>query len=112
VSDFRKQLSSIVAEETYRQELTATSRFSNNLLVNPPRVLKSDLLLIKPGDADRYVELRDVFEKDGEPVRDREARLEALLVTRREPRAAASPTSLPKAPNTTSAASSATSTRR
>ena len=79
VSEFRKQLSGIVAEETYRQELTATSRFSNNLLVNPPRVLKSDLLLIKPGDADRYVELRDVFEKDGEPVRDREARLEALL---------------------------------
>jgi len=79
VSAFRKQLSGIVAEETYRQELTATSRFSNNLLVNPPRVLKSDLLLIKPGDADRYVELRDVFEKDGEPVRDREARLEALL---------------------------------
>ena len=79
VSEFRKQLSGIVAEETYRQELTATSRISNSLLVNPPRVLKSDLLLIKPGDADRYVELRDVFEKDGEPVRDREARLEALL---------------------------------
>jgi len=79
VAEFRKQLSGIVAEETYRQELAATSRFSNNLLVNPPRILKSDLLLIKPGDADRYVELRDVFEKDGEPVRDREARLEALL---------------------------------
>ena len=79
VSEFRRQLSGIVAEETYRQELTATSRISNSLLVNPPRVLKSDLLLVKPGDADRYVELRDVFEKDGEPVRDREARLEALL---------------------------------
>ena len=79
VSEFRRQLSGIVAEETYRQELTATSRISNSLLVNPPRVLKSDLLLIKPADADRYVELRDVFEKDGERVRDREARLEALL---------------------------------
>lgn len=79
VSEFRRQLSGIVAEETYRQELTATSRISNSFLVNPPRVLKSDLLLIKPADADRYVELRDVFEKDGERVRDREARLEALL---------------------------------
>ena len=79
VEEFRKQLSEIVAEETYRQELTGTGRFSNSLLVNPPRILKSDLLLIKPADADRYVELRDVFEKDGEPVRDREARLEALL---------------------------------
>ena len=79
VAEFRAQLSGIVAEETYRQELAGTSRLSNSLLVNPPRILKSDLLLIKPGDADRYVELRDVFEKDGEPVRDREARLEALL---------------------------------
>lgn len=79
VSEFRERLSGIVAEETYRQELTGTSRFSNNILVNPPRTLKSDLLLIKPTDTDRYVELRDVFEKDGEPVRDREARLEALL---------------------------------
>ena len=79
VAEFRKQLSEIAAEETYRQELTDTSRFSNNILVNPPRILKSDLLLIKPADADRYVELRDVFEKDGAPVRHREARLEALL---------------------------------
>ena len=79
VAEFRSQLSGIVAEETYRQELAGTSRLSNSLLVNPPRILKSDLLLIKPGDSDRYVELRDVFEKDGEPVRNREARLEALL---------------------------------
>ena len=45
----------------------------------PPRTLRSDLLLVKPADADRYVELRDVFEVDGKPVRDRQARLETLL---------------------------------
>ena len=79
VSEFRKQLSGIVAEETYRQEISNTARVYNSFQVNPPRTLKSDLLLIKPADSARYVELRDVFEKDGEPVRDREARLEALL---------------------------------
>jgi hypothetical protein len=41
--------------------------------------LKSDLLLVKPVDSDRYVELRDVFEVDGNPVRDRQARVERLL---------------------------------
>jgi hypothetical protein len=37
------------------------------------------ILLVKPKDADRYVELRDVFEVDGKPVRDRGARLERML---------------------------------
>src|SRR4030095_1201890 len=45
----------------------------------PPRPLRSDFLLVKPSDADRYVELRDVFEVDGQAIRDRHARLEELL---------------------------------
>lgn len=85
VADFRKQLSGIVAEETYHQEVTQTGRL-NTLAVTPRRSLKSDLLLIKPGDSDRYVELRDVFEVDGQPVRDRQARVEQLL---RDPSAGA-----------------------
>lgn len=79
VAEFHKQLAGIVAEETYRQEITNTSRFSNTTGLNPPRVLKSDLLLVKPSDADRYVELRDVYEVDGKPIRDRRSRLEPLL---------------------------------
>jgi hypothetical protein len=82
VAAFRKQLSEIVAEETYRQEIVNTGRFVNALQVNAPRTLKSDLLLIKPADADRYVELRDVFEVDGSPVRDRQSRLERLVRNR------------------------------
>lgn len=78
VSEFRKQLSDIVAEETYRREIAKTARISNAFKVNPPRTLKSDLLLVKPDDSDRYVELRDVFEVDGAPVRNRESRLELL----------------------------------
>jgi hypothetical protein len=37
------------------------------------------LLLVRPPNADRYVELRDVFEVDNAAVRDRQARLEQLL---------------------------------
>ena len=89
VAEFRRQLSEIVAEETYRQEVVNTSRPGNPVADHRPRTLRSDLLLIKPADADRYVELRDVFEVDGEPVRDRQSRLEGLL---RDPSGGANPT--------------------
>jgi hypothetical protein len=80
VSDFRKLLSGIVAEETYRQEIVKTGRVDGTLYVNPTRRLRSDLLLVKPSDVDHHVELRDVFEVDGAPVRERERmRLEGLL---------------------------------
>jgi hypothetical protein len=79
VGAFRKQLSGIVAEEVYRQEIANTGRLTNPLLVNPRRQLKSALLLIKPVGSDRYVELRDVFEVDGAPLHDRQGRLESFL---------------------------------
>jgi hypothetical protein len=79
VADFRKQLSGIVAEETYRQEIVNTGRVDGTLYVNPIRRLRSDLLLVKPSDVSYHVELRDVFEVDGQPLREREQRLEALL---------------------------------
>jgi len=79
VAAFRKQLARITAEETYTQEIINTGRFVDALKVNPARRLKSDLLLVKPEGTDRYVELRDVFEVDGAPVRDRQARIEKLL---------------------------------
>ena len=93
VERFHRQLSQIVSEETYTQTVTDTSRYSNTLLAQPTQRLRSDLILIKPSaastpprkdraagaPAERFVELRDVFEVNGSPVRDREARLEALL---------------------------------
>jgi hypothetical protein len=78
VAAFRAQLSGIVAEETYRQEVNNTSRIGSG---SPyVRTLRSDYLLVKPSDIERYVELRDVFEVDGTPVRDRLMRLEPLLI--------------------------------
>jgi hypothetical protein len=79
VASFRSQFSAIVSEENYRQEVAYTGRLTNPLLVNPRRWLRSQLLLVKPGGTDRYVELRDVFEVDGAPLHDRQGRLEQLL---------------------------------
>lgn len=79
VAAFRQQLASIAAEEAYTQRIVHTSRFADSLLMMPTRRLKSDLLLIRPAGGDRYVELRDVYEVDGAPVRDRQSRLEDLL---------------------------------
>src|SRR5688572_18893041 len=65
VADFHKQLSGIVAEEDYRQDSTTSQQYADAVQAAPARRLKSDLLLVKPADSTRYVELRDVFEVDG-----------------------------------------------
>ncbi len=79
VERFQQQLSQIVSEETYAQTVVNTSRLTNSMLLLPSRTLQSDLILVKSAEEDRFVELRDVFEVDGKPVRDRQARLERLL---------------------------------
>jgi hypothetical protein len=75
VAGFHTQLTSIVAEETYTQSVDSMLSTRGNTT----RTLKSDLILVRAGTGNRYVELRDVFEVDGRSVRDREARLEQLL---------------------------------
>lgn len=82
LADFQKQLSGIAAEETYVQEISGLAGLSSGGGVMQRRVLKSDLLLVKPAGADRYVEFRDVFEVDSTLVRVRGERLTQLL---REP---------------------------
>lgn len=75
---FHEQLSGIVAEETYIQEARSVGTARTRKVQR--RRLKSDLLLVRPANADRYVEFRDVFEVDGIAVRDRQQRLLALFV--------------------------------
>jgi hypothetical protein len=77
VADFHRQLSGIVAEETYTQTVTGAGGGATTIT----RRLRSDLILLKAAGERRYVELRDVFEVDGAMVRDREARLERLIGT-------------------------------
>lgn len=83
VADFERQLSGIVAEESYVQNATRVrpmigTRFPRQEAQH--RELKSDLLLVRPAGADRYIEFRDVFEVDGTRVRDRQERLTALFL--------------------------------
>jgi hypothetical protein len=81
VERFQQQLSQIVSEETYTQTVVNTARLTDSMLLLPSRILRSDLILVRSAAEDRFVELRDVFEVDGTPVRDRQARLERLLGT-------------------------------
>jgi hypothetical protein len=85
VADFHRQLASIVVEERYIQDVHTP------VLLTPPggpgaslgilhRTLISDLLLVRPVGSDRYLEYRDVFDVDGQPVRDRGERLMDLFV--------------------------------
>jgi len=82
VVEFQRQLSGVVAEEQYIQDVRyplATSTRVNPLLARH-RELKADLLLVKPVGADRWIQFRDVFDVDGKAVRDRNERLMHLFL--------------------------------
>jgi hypothetical protein len=76
VSEFAHRVSGLAAEESYVQDIEeAPGRRAPGL---SHRELKSDLLLVQiPGNMP--VEFRDVFEVDGQPVRDRGDRLTRLF---------------------------------
>lgn len=87
VERFQRELPSIVAEEHYVQIVTNTNApveeaVANGrleMLASNKRVLRSDVLMITvPGTAG-WVLFRDVFEADGQRIRDREERLLHLL---------------------------------
>lgn len=69
VEEFRETLSGIVAEETYEQQEIPGHR----------RELRSDLLLVRSDTFPRWLQFRDTFEVDGQPVRDRAERLTRLF---------------------------------
>ena len=85
VLQLQQQLAGIVAEEDYVQDVKVASGFPSTTRSGLPMVkhreLKSDLLLVRPVNADRWVQFRDVFEVDGRPVRDRSERLMKLFVS-------------------------------
>jgi VWFA-related protein len=70
VEAYAREFSSVVAEETYEQQLRGGEK----------RRLRSDYLLVKPPNEDGWVPFRDVFEVDGAPIRDREERLKKLFL--------------------------------
>jgi hypothetical protein len=85
VVELQRQLSGIVAEEDYVQDVR-TSAVPGVLSSGAGsrvkhRELKSDLLLVRPIGANRWMQFRDVFDVDGKPVRDRSERLMKLFVS-------------------------------
>lgn len=79
VAEFHRQLSGIVAEERYLQHWTAVPGRHQSATELGRRELLSDLLLVKPIDADDWIQYRDVYEVDGTPIRDRQERLAQLF---------------------------------
>jgi hypothetical protein len=82
VAAFQQQVSGVVSEEAYEQQVRNMRGFSQTTGTSPVirRALKSDLLLVKPQGSDRWLQFRDVFEVDGKPVRNRGERLIDLFV--------------------------------
>lgn len=82
VTEYRRQLSGIVAEEHYTQRATTPVQSRRRLTdtEHEHRELRSDFLLVRPAGEERYTEFRDVFEVDGSPVRDRQERLTRLFL--------------------------------
>jgi hypothetical protein len=89
-----ERLSSVVAEEQYRQELEISPLGVIELaerrhLPRPAaphftyerRTIRSDYALVRDASRDAWVGFRDTFEVDGQPLRDREDRLQRLLAT-------------------------------
>jgi hypothetical protein len=80
IEEFERDLSAVVAEEHYVQDVSGSS---SSWPVS--RVLKSDFLLTRitsrEAEGPRWVGFRDVFEVDGEPVQDRSDRLMQLFIT-------------------------------
>jgi hypothetical protein len=74
---YERELSGIVAEEQYIQDTAISDRPH---LIH--RELKSDLLLVQTQgrDGQGFIQFRDVFEVDGDTVRDRSERLLKLFV--------------------------------
>jgi len=82
VVSFQRELSGVVSEETYVQDVRGPTGLGRMPTLMPThRELKSDLLLVKPAGADHWLQFRDVFEVDGKPVRDRNERLMQLFVS-------------------------------
>ena len=86
VERFQRELPSIVAEEHYVQVVTSTNSTSVDdasgrldAVASGTRVLRSDVMMVTLPGAIGWVLFRDVFEVDGQRIRDREGRLLALL---------------------------------
>jgi hypothetical protein len=80
VAQYQQKLRGLVAEETYRQNMMVLAGGRRGRQMREGRELRSDLLLVKLGGQDFWMQFRDVFEVDRKPVRDRDQRLYKLFI--------------------------------
>lgn len=73
VEDYARSMASVVALEDYQQVARDVPVIT--------RRTRADMVAIDVGQNGWWVPFRDVFEVDGQPVRDRDARLSRLLAT-------------------------------
>lgn len=76
VAEFERQLSGIVADEDYTQQVSG----GKVPVPEELRRLRSDLLLVKPVGSQDWMQFRDVYEVNGVPVHDRNDRLMKLFM--------------------------------
>jgi hypothetical protein len=94
VLDYGQALTSVVAEETYSQQVLGEPAARRKVNGTPtgggPKsvILTSDYLLVKVPGVDGWIPFRDVFAVDGQPVRGREDRLVKLFLEAPSPSAA------------------------
>ena len=82
VATFEQSLSNIVAEERYRQWLDSGTIWRIRRGQRMRREVLSDFLLVRSDETEDWVPFRDVFEVDGEQIRERADRLLELFVGR------------------------------
>jgi hypothetical protein len=75
LASYLREFANVVAEEDSFLEVKSGWRSGPRT-----RQMKSDLLLVKTADRAGWLQYRDVFEVDGKPVRDREARVQKLFL--------------------------------
>jgi hypothetical protein len=83
VRQFEKDLGSVVAEELYQQDIRPSGSGPNGAQRQSSggTVLRSDFLLVQV-DGQGWLPFRDVFERDGKALRDRQDRLAELFLSK------------------------------
>lgn len=80
VSDYERQLGSVISEETYTQTAFWEASLRRGGAVRAERKLQSQFLTVRvPGDQQHWIGIRDVLEVDGKPVEDARRELERVL---------------------------------
>lgn len=79
IARFETEAAALVAEEHYVQQLRQLRGPLAALNPVTTRQLRSDYVLVKPSDSEPWLGYRDIFEVDGQAVRDRETRLVTVL---------------------------------